>query len=285
MSKIKGLGRGLDSLLSTSIAQEGGEDRLVTLPILDVKPGRYQPRMQMDAEALDALAASIRTQGIIQPLVVREIGLSQYEIIAGERRWRAAQLAELTEVPVVIRSITDEDALAIGLIENIQRENLNPIEEAQGLRRLIDEFALTHESIASMVGRSRSSISNSLRLLGLTDAVQDMVSARQLEMGHARALLSLGVIEQLSLARACVAEAWSVREVERRVKAILEKSQQPVKKGQKHNPDVEQLRERLIHSLGVNVDIKSNDKNKGRMVLHFGNLDEFDGLLTKLGVK
>jgi ParB family chromosome partitioning protein len=227
----------------------------------------------------------IRTQGIIQPLVVREVGLSQYEIIAGERRWRAAQLAELTEVPVVIRSITDEDALAIGLIENIQRENLNPIEEAQGLRRLIDEFALTHESIASMVGRSRSSISNSLRLLGLTDAVQDMVSARQLEMGHARALLSLGVIEQLSLARACVAEAWSVREVERRVKAILEKSQQPVKKGQKHNPDVEQLRERLIHSLGVNVDIKSNDKNKGRMVLHFGNLDEFDGLLTKLGVK
>ncbi len=285
MSKMKGLGRGLDSLLSTSLAQEGGADSLNTLNISLLKPGRYQPRVLMNDDALLALAESIKAQGVIQPIVVREIGLSEYEIIAGERRWRAAQLAGLTEVPVVIRSITDEDALAIGLIENIQRENLNPIEEAKGLKRLLDEFSLTHDAISKVIGRSRSSISNSLRLLSLNELVQEMVSTRHLEMGHARALLSLDVLAQVEMAQLAVAQAWSVREVERRVKMALENSQQPEKKVQRSNPDVEQLRDRLIHSLGVNVDIKSNSKNKGRMVLHFDNLDEFDGLLGKLGVK
>ncbi len=285
MSKMKGLGRGLDSLLSTSIAQEGGDDRLLTLPIQDVKPGRYQPRVQMNDDALQTLAESIRMQGIIQPLVVREVGLSQYEIIAGERRWRAAQLANLTEVPVVIRSISDEAALAIGLVENIQRENLNPIEEAQGLKRLIDEFSLTHDAIARMVGRSRSSISNSLRLLSLSEVVQDMLIQKQLEMGHARALLALPVIEQIDVAKQAVVNQWSVREVERFVKNLLENLQQPEQKITKRDEDVERLRECLIHSLGINVDIKNNAKNKGKVILHFNNLDEFDGLLGKLGVK
>ena len=181
-------GRGLDSLLADAVGDSSG-DRLTSVPVRDIKPGRYQPRSQMDDEGLQELADSIKAQGVIQPVIVREHGLSQYELIAGERRWRASQLAGLAEIPVVIKSIGDEAALAMGLIENIQRENLNPIEEAQGLKRLVDEFGLTHETVAKAVGRSRSAVSNSLRLLALPEPVQEMLFLRQLEMGHARALL------------------------------------------------------------------------------------------------
>ena len=201
MAKAKGgLGRGLDSLISNGV-DNSSSDRLTTVSINDIQPGRYQARVQMDDEALQELADSIKAQGVIQPVIVREHGLSQYELIAGERRWRASQLAGLTEIPVVIKTISDETALAMGLIENLQRENLNPIEEAQGLKRLADEFGLTHETIAKAVGKSRSAISNSLRLLSLPEPVQEMLYHRHLEMGHARALLTLPVVEQLELAQ------------------------------------------------------------------------------------
>ena len=184
MAKLPGgLGRGLDSLLSGSI-EDGQGDRLAVAAVGDIRPGRYQPRVQMDDEALHELAESIRAQGVIQPVIVREHGLSQYELIAGERRWRAAQLAGLAEIPIVVKNISDETALAMGLIENLQRENLNPIEEARGLKRLADEFSLTHETIAKAVGKSRSAVSNSLRLLALPEPVQDMLYRRHLEMGH-----------------------------------------------------------------------------------------------------
>ena len=199
MAIAKGLGRGLDSLISNAV-DSSSSDRLTTVAIADIQPGRYQARVQMDDEALQELADSIKAQGIIQPVIVRERGLSQYELIAGERRWRASQLAGLTEIPVVIKTISDETALAMGLIENLQRENLNPIEEAQGLKRLADEFGLTHETIAKAVGKSRSAISNSLRLLSLPEPVQEMLYQRRLEMGHARALLTLHVDDQLELA-------------------------------------------------------------------------------------
>ena len=216
MAKAKGgLGRGLDSLISNAV-DSSSSDRLTTVAIADIQPGRYQARVQIDDEALQELADSIKAQGIIQPVIVRERGLSQYELIAGERRWRASQLAGLTEIPVVIKTISDETALAMGLIENLQRENLNPIEEAQGLKRLADEFGLTHETIAKAVGKSRSAISNSLRLLSLPEPVQEMLYQRRLEMGHARALLTLHVVDQLELAQKAVKNGWSVREVERR---------------------------------------------------------------------
>ncbi|MDO5059635.1 MAG: ParB/RepB/Spo0J family partition protein, partial [Neisseria sp.] len=241
MAKPKGGlgGRGLDALMSSNLS-DGSGDRLTTVAINAVKPGRYQPRVQMDDEALQELAESIKAQGVIQPVIVREHGLADYELIAGERRWRASQLAGLTEIPVVIKSISDEAALAMGLIENLQRENLNPIEEARGLKRLADEFSLTHETIAKAVGKSRSAISNSLRLLGLPEPVQELLYQRRLEMGHARALLSLPVVEQLELAQKTVKNGWSVREVERRSQAAL----QPQSKGKavkSDNPDIVRL--------------------------------------------
>ncbi|MDU6658423.1 MAG: ParB/RepB/Spo0J family partition protein, partial [Neisseria mucosa] len=223
MAKAKGLGRGLDSLISNAV-DSSSSDRLTTVAIADIQPGRYQARVQMDDEALQELADSIKAQGIIQPVIVRERGLSQYELIAGERRWRASQLAGLTEIPVVIKTISDETALAMGLIENLQRENLNPIEEAQGLKRLADEFGLTHETIAKAVGKSRSAISNSLRLLSLPEPVQEMLYQRRLEMGHARALLTLHVVDQLELAQKAVKNGWSVREVERRSQLAHQKA-------------------------------------------------------------
>ncbi|MBP6117535.1 MAG: ParB/RepB/Spo0J family partition protein [Neisseriaceae bacterium] len=285
MTKPKGLGRGLDALLVSSVEEGAFSDRLTTLAIADIRPGRYQPRVQMDDEALEDLAQSIREQGVIQPVIVRESGLDKYEIIAGERRWRASQLAGLTQIPAVIKTISDETALAMGLIENIQRQNLNPIEEAEGLKRLVDEFGMTHETVAKSVGRSRSSISNSLRLLSLPTEVKDLIFAKQLEMGHARALLSLPVLAQLDLAHKAAKLGWSVREVEKRAQAVLAEKTTPTVAPKKANPDLVILQEQLSQTLGVTVDIKSNQKQKGKMVLHFDNLDEFDGLLQKLGVK
>lgn len=211
----KALGRGLDSLMidsgSLNVNTHTG-DTLTQIDIKSVRAGRFQPRSQMNDDALQELAESIKAQGVIQPIIVREFGLDAYEIIAGERRWRAAQLAGLTEIPAVIKKINDKTAMAMGLIENIQREDLNPIEEAQGLRRLIEEFGLTHETIAEVIGRSRSAVSNSLRLLKLPEPIQEMLYQRQLEMGHARSLLSLAVNQQIDLAQKAVKNGWSVRE-------------------------------------------------------------------------
>lgn len=282
MAKPKGgLGRGLDSLISNNI-DNGGSDRLTTVAVSDIQPGRYQPRVQMDDEALHELAESIKAQGVIQPVIVRERGLSQYELIAGERRWRASQLAGLTEIPVVIKSISDETALAMGLIENLQRENLNPIEEARGLKRLADEFSLTHETIAKAVGKSRSAISNSLRLLGLPEPVQDMLYQRRLEMGHARALLTLPVVDQLLLAQKAVKNGWSVREVERRSQMLQQG--QKTSPSKKTNPDIRRLNEALTNKLGVNAEVQSRNQKKGKIVLYFDSPETLENLLHQLGI-
>ena len=275
-------GRGLDSLLAGAVGDSSG-DRLTSVPVRDIKPGRYQPRSQMDDEGLQELADSIKAQGVIQPVIVREHGLSQYELIAGERRWRASQLAGLTEIPVVIKSIGDEAALAMGLIENIQRENLNPIEEAQGLKRLVDEFGLTHETVAKAVGRSRSAVSNSLRLLALPEPVQEMLFLRQLEMGHARALLSLPVMEQLSLAQKAVKNGWSVREVERRCQLAQQAPQE--KKSKTVSPDIRYLNEAITEKLGVRAEVQTANHKRGKVVLHFDSPETFARLMQLLDVK
>ena len=275
-------GRGLDSLLAGAVGDSSG-DRLTSVPVRDIKPGRYQPRSQMDDEGLQELADSIKAQGVIQPVIVREHGLSQYELIAGERRWRASQLAGLAAIPVVIKSIGDEAALAMGLIENIQRENLNPIEEAQGLKRLVDEFGLTHETVAKAVGRSRSAVSNSLRLLALPEPVQEMLFLRQLEMGHARALLSLPVMEQLSLALKAVKNGWSVREVERRSQLAQQAPQE--KKSKTVSPDIRYLNEALTEKLGVRAEVQTANHKRGKVVLHFDSPETFARLMQQLDVK
>ena len=275
-------GRGLDSLLAGAVGDSSG-DRLTSVPVRDIKPGRYQPRSQMDDEGLQELADSIKAQGVIQPVIVREHGLSQYELIAGERRRRASQLAGLTEIPVVIKSIGDEEALAMGLIANIQREYLNPIEEAQGLKRLVDEFGLTHETVAKAVGRSRSAVSNSLRLLALPEPVQEMLFLRQLEMGHARALLSLPVMEQLSLAQKAVKNGWSVREVERRSQLAQQTPQE--KKPKTVSPDIRYLNEALTEKLGVRAEVQTANHKRGKVVLHFDSPETFARLMQQLDVK
>ena len=280
MAKPKsGLGRGLDSLISNSIG-DSSSDRLTTVAVKDIQPGRYQARVQIDDEALQELADSIKAQGVIQPVIVREHGLSQYELIAGERRWRASQLAGLTEIPVVVKSISDETALAMGLIENLQRENLNPIEEAQGLKRLADEFGLTHETIAKAVGKSRSAISNTLRLLSLPEPVQDMLYQRRLEMGHARALLTLPVVEQLQLAQKAVKNGWSVREVERRSQVAQQAVRKDVKKT--ISADIRRLNDVLTEKLGVNVEVRTTNHKKGKIVLHFDTPETFEYLRKQL---
>ena len=275
-------GRGLDSLLAGAVGDSSG-DRLTSVPVRDIKPGRYQPRSQMDDEGLQELADSIKAQGVIKPVIVRDKGMSQYELIAGERRWRASQLAGLAEIPVVIKSIGDEAALAMGLIENIQRENLNPIEEAQGLKRLVDEFGLTHETVAKAVGRSRSAVSNSLRLLALPEPVQEMLFLRQLEMGHARALLSLPVMEQLSLAQKAVKNGWSVREVERRSQLAQQAPQE--KKSKTVSPDIHYLNEALTEKLGVRAEVQTANHKRGKVVLHFDSPETFARLMQQLDVK
>lgn len=282
MAKVKGgLGRGLDSLLANGADNSSG-NRLTTVAVKDIQPGRYQARVQIDDEALQELADSIKAQGVIQPVIVREHGLSRYELIAGERRWRASQLAGLTEIPVVIKTISDETALAMGLIENLQRENLNPIEEAQGLKRLADEFGLTHETIAKAVGKSRSAISNSLRLLSLPEPVQEMLYQRRLEMGHARALLTLPVVEQLELAQKAVKNGWSVREVERR--SQIAHQNKPSESKKNAASDISRLNDLLTERLGVNAEVKTVNHKKGRIVLYFDTPETFGHLLEQLGI-
>jgi ParB family chromosome partitioning protein len=252
------------------------------LAVGTLQPGKYQPRTRMDPGSLEELAASIKAQGLIQPISVRPVGNGRFEIIAGERRWRAAQIAGLSEVPVLIRDIPDDAALAMSLIENIQREDLNPLEEAAGIQRLIDEFTMTHQQAADAVGRSRSAASNLLRLLQLAKPAQDMLMAGDIEMGHARALLPLSKGEQGRIAAMVADKGYSVRETERMVARELNP---PVKKGGDKKPDRDLLRleEELSDRLGATVKISSNRKGGGSLTIRFGSLDQLDGLLARFG--
>jgi ParB family chromosome partitioning protein len=280
MSKNKGLGRGLDALLSGEIEESSSADQLKTMPVTALQPGKYQPRTFMDPASLESLAESIRAQGIMQPIVVRKVSQDRYEIIAGERRWRAAQLAGLTQVPVIIREIPDEAALAMALIENIQREDLNPIEEAHGLQKLMDEFAMTHEVIAKAVGRSRSAVSNTLRLLNLHAKVQDLLLSNQLDMGHARALLSLQGAEQVVLANEIVLNKLTVRDAESLAKRAQQKAGTKSSVTKKSR-DLLTLQESLSEKLGFSVSLDCNAKGAGTMKIRFSNLDQLDEIIKK----
>jgi ParB family chromosome partitioning protein len=251
------------------------------LPVGSIKPGKYQPRTQMNERALDELAASIRAQGLMQPLLVRPIGREQYELIAGERRWRAAQIAGLTEVPVLVREVPDSAALAMALIENIQREDLNPIEEAAGLQRLIDEFRMTHEQAAEAVGRSRSATSNLLRLLRLAKPVQAMLMQGTIEMGHARALLALDAARQIETANRIAARGMSVRESEA-LATRLTRASGGARRKPKSDRDLARLEEEVSERLGTTVQIRPGRKGSGTVLVHYSGLDHLDQLLKKL---
>ncbi len=275
------LGRGLDALLG---AYEPGDDKeeLRQLPVDLLQRGKYQPRTHMDKVALEELAASIKAQGVVQPIVVRAIASGNYEIVAGERRWRAAQLAGLETVPAVVRRIPDEAAIAIALIENIQREDLNPVEEANALQRLIDEFSMTHQRAAEAVGRSRAAVTNLLRLLTLQSDVRQLLEKGQMDMGHARALLALEGKAQGQAARQVVDRGLSVRETENLVRRLLEKP--AARKGAKSHvdPDVRALQQKLSDKLGAKVRIRHSRRGKGKLTIEFGNLDQLDGILAHL---
>jgi len=297
--KKRGLGRGLEALLGPKAAADAPAleatpgDQLSVLPIDALTPGKYQPRRAMDPDKLAELAESIKAQGVIQPVVVREIdrdkGGKVYEIIAGERRWRASQQAGLKEIPVVIREVDDRTVVAMALIENIQREDLNPLEEAQALQRLIDEFDLTHAQAAEAVGRSRASVSNLLRLLELPPDIRTLVETRALEMGHARALLSLTPQAAVALARQAAEHGWSVREVEHRVQqygagqvptGAKGKAAKPAKA--KPEADLVTLERELSETLGTAVNLLHGRGGKGRVVIHYTDLDVLDGILERL---
>ena len=288
--KLKGLGRGLDALLG------GGGDfaspdtnQPSNLPVSQMQAGKYQPRTRMDEGALNELAASIKAQGLMQPILVRPIGqdtlsgLVKYEIIAGERRFRASQLAGLTEVPVLVRDVDDLAAAAMALIENIQREDLNPLEEAQGIHRLIADFSFTHEQAATALGRSRSAVSNLLRLMNLAAPVQTMLMAGDIDMGHARALLAVDAASQITLANQVVAKRLSVRETEKLVTRTVEEAANPVEPRQKEKSgDIARLEEELSDALATPVVFKMGNKGRGQLVIDFADLDVLDGLLTRL---
>lgn len=285
MIKPKGLGRGLDALLGGGRTNTlSGDSTLREIAVNQLSAGKYQPRTRMDKVSLEELAQSIRSRGIVQPILVREIGTGKFEIVAGERRWRAAQIVGLATVPALVRDIPDEQALGIGLIENIQREDLNAIEEATGIKRLIDEFKLTHESAAQAVGRSRAAVTNLLRMLELSKPVQDMLMDGKLDMGHARALLALVKSRQVELAHQIVARALSVREAERMVKAALTPSSAK-KSPAATDGDTRRLEDSIAEKLGARVVIKANAKGRGSLTLHFHSLEELDGLLEKTGLK
>lgn len=282
MVKPKGLGRGLDALLAGDMGTVGEADALRMLRVNQLQPGKYQPRAYMDNAALETLAESIKAQGIMQPILVREIGDERYEIIAGERRWRASQLAGLDEVPVLVREIADESALAMALIENIQRENLNPLEEALGIKRLIDEFAMTHEQAAQAVGRTRVAVSNLLRLLTLSQPVQDMLMHNKLDMGHARALIGLEPAQQVMLANKTIQNDLSVREVERAAKQPAQPVAKPKTQGR---DDVAILEERLSDMLGATVSIAGKANGAGTLKIQYSHLDQLDDIIAKLSRK
>ncbi len=279
MTKQKGLGRGLDALLSGNGNADFAEELLQSLEIAKLQPGKYQPRTNMDQVALAELAESIKAQGVMQPILVRPVNADQYEIIAGERRWRAAQLAGLTEVPALIRKVSDESALAMSLIENIQRENLNPLEEAMGIQRLINEFGMTHQTAGEALGNSRSTISNLLRLLNLSAPVQELMMQGKIDMGHGRALLSLAPVQQIKIANVIVQKQLSVRETEK----IVNQIEHPVlKKVKKPDRDLLRLQEDVSERLGAQVAIKPKKNGQGNIVIHYTSLDQLDDILSKL---
>lgn len=292
MVKKRGLGKSLDALLvgsytataEASVDNPQSRDTLAQLSIEAIRPGKYQPRRGMDPEALEDLASSIRTQGIIQPIVVRHLLGGGYEIVAGERRWRAAKLAGLTEVPALVREIPDNAAIAIALIENIQRESLNPIEEAIALQRLMEEFSMTHMEVAEAVGKSRATVTNLLRLLALTDTVKIMVEEGALEMGHARAILTLAEPLQVEAAELIVAKGLSVRETEELVRKMQapEALKQEAATVKPIDPDVKRLQQDLTHRLRLPVSILCNAKGRGKLVIKYKNLTELDALMQLL---
>lgn len=282
MVKLKGLGRGLDALLSgNDNAVDETSDMLRTVNVQQLQPGKYQPRTHMDQESLASLAESIKSQGIMQPILVREIESDRFEIIAGERRWRASQLAGLKEVPVLVRVIPDEAALVMALIENIQRENLNPIEEANGIKRLIDEFDMTHELAAQAVGRSRSAVTNLLRLQNLSPLVQEMLIQNKLDMGHARALLGLTASQQVMAAEEITQKKLSVRETEKLAKR-LELGEFEKIKDKFKDQDVVLLQQELSESLGADVQIVVGTKGAGTLKIRYGSLDQLDEIVAKM---
>jgi len=289
-SKKNPLGRNLSSMLSKSALQHAvenvgtestGGDSLKSLPLDLITPGPFQPRSVFDTDRLQELADSISHQGVIQPVVVRVKGQDSYELIAGERRWRAAQLAGIEEIPAIIRKVSDEIAIAMALVENIQRENLNPIEEATALRRLVDEFQMTHQEAGDAVGRSRSAVSNLLRLLELSGEVRELVDARHLEMGHARALLSLDESMQAQAAKEVVNKSLSVRETEQLVRRL---KNPPVPRTQELDPDIQHLQDKLAEKLCASVKLTHNARGKGKLVIAYNSADELDGILEHLGL-
>ncbi len=289
MSKKKrGLGiLGVDVLLSaaeteTSISAAGKS--LQHLPIEMIQQSPYQPRQVIEPEALEALANSIRQQGVVQPIVVRKVN-GEYQLIAGERRWRAAQLAGLHDIPAVIKSVSDQEAAAIALIENLQREDLNPLEEAHAFSNLIEEFELTHQEVGEVVGRSRAAVSNSLRLLALADPVKEMLNRGQIEMGHARALLALNKTEQTPCAQAIVRRQLSVRAAETLVKQVQQKDVTQARPASHPDPDIMRLEQKLSDQMGSNVTIQHSKSGSGRVQIRYANLDEFEGIVEKLSGK
>ncbi len=296
-AKKRGLGKGLNALLGSSVARAAAtpasavlspesaaaEGELRSLPVERIQRGAYQPRIDMHTESLQDLADSIKAQGVVQPIVVRLVSKGQYEIIAGERRWRAAQLAGLTEIPAVVREVDDRAAIAMALIENIQRENLNPLEEANALERLIREFELTHQQAAEAVGRSRAAVSNLLRLLELHDSVKEMVQKGQLEMGHARALLALPLKGQPDAAHQVAHRDLTVRATERLVKQLLthpaDATPAPTRA---QSPDLLRLEQDLGDRLGARVQVKHGKGGKGQLVIQYNSLDELDGILGRI---
>ncbi len=292
----KRLGRGLDAFISKKIAENKSvatpspekapveNSELKKLPIEFLQPGQYQPRKIMTDEALEELAESIKAQGVIQPIVVRAVGKDKYEIIAGERRWRASQLARLTVVPVLVKDVPDEAAIAMALIENIQREDLNAIEEATALQRLMDEFALTHQQTADAVGKSRTTVTNLLRLLQLSEASKTLLERGDIEMGHARALLSLDKQQQSEIARHVVAKGLTVRETEKLVRKTINPVtvNNPTKDKDRH---IEKLEQQIADKLGAPVTIQHSSRGKGKLTLNYSSLDELDGILSHLGIK
>ena len=287
--KLKGLGRGLDALLGGGDFASPEVNTPTSLPVTQMQAGKYQPRTRMDEGALNELAASIKAQGLMQPILVRPIGqdtlsgLVKYEIIAGERRFRASQLAGLTDVPVLVRDVDDLAAAAMALIENIQREDLNPLEEAQGIHRLITDFSFTHEQAATAVGRSRSAVSNLLRLMNLAAPVQTMLMAGDIDMGHARALLAVDAASQINLANQVVAKRLSVRETEKLVTRTVEEAANPVEPRVKEKSgDIARLEEELSDALATPVVFKMGNKGRGQLVIDLADLDVLDGLLSRL---
>lgn len=288
MAKKRGLGRGLDSLLGvkeeieTSQRPEAAQEGLIQLPVDQIQRGRYQPRRIFDKQALAELAESIKNQGLLQPIVVRSVASDKYEIIAGERRWRAVQLAGFAEIPAVIKEIPDETAIAVALIENIQREDLNPMEEAVALMRLQQEFNLTHDEVASAVGKSRSTVTNFLRLNSLQEEVRQFLESRQLDMGHARALLSLEGGQQVKAAKEIVSKQLSVRQAEALVRNVQKPKTKKIESGR--DADIQALEQNLADKLGASVRITHKASGKGDMTIHYNSTDELQGILKHLGI-